>query len=164
MIYSSRIENVLQNAAQVQLLNGNGNIDENISYEITGARSPNHQVFWIRDGKEIIFYGADDAPPLHQMKHKFAANNFDGKEAMELRQEWWERGHEEDWTFFYLFYHDVKHPFFKATGTLNSSITWRTISPVLFYNTYRFLAKSIFMFENFVSPVFVKYFPERYDT
>ena len=108
----------LQNAAQVQLLNGNGNIDENISYEITGAHSPNHQVFWIRDGKEIIFYGADDAPQLHQMKHKFAAKyDFDGKKAMELRQEWWERGHEEDWTF--LFYHDVKHPFFKATGALN---------------------------------------------
>ncbi len=99
----------LKNNEQVHLLEGNGTIDEYIHYEITGAHSPNHQVFRIEVEKEIIFYGADDAPQLQQMKHKFAAKyDFDGKKAMELRQQWWLQGEKEKWTF--LFYHDVKNP------------------------------------------------------
>jgi glyoxylase-like metal-dependent hydrolase (beta-lactamase superfamily II) len=102
----------LQNAEQVTLLKGNGVIDDYIHYEITGAHSPNHQVFWVKENDETIFYGADDAPQLQQMKHKFAAKyDFDGKKAMELRQQWWERGEKEKWTF--LFYHDVKNPVWK---------------------------------------------------
>jgi glyoxylase-like metal-dependent hydrolase (beta-lactamase superfamily II) len=99
----------LQNSGQVILLEGNGIIDDYIHYEITGAHSPNHQVFWIKEKDTTIFYGADDAPQLQQMKHKFAAKyDFDGKKAMELRQQWWKKGEEEKWTF--LFYHDVKNP------------------------------------------------------
>jgi len=102
----------LQNSSQVTLLEPKGVIDEYIRYEITGAHSPNHQVFWIQEGEEIIFFGADDAPQLQQMKHKFAAKyDFNGKKAMELRQEWWEQGEKEKWTF--LFYHDVKNPVWK---------------------------------------------------
>ena len=102
----------LQNAEQVFLLDGNGTIDDYIHYEITGAHSPNHQVFWIKENEETIFYGADDAPQLQQMKHKFAAKyDFDGKKAMELRQQWWEKGEKEKWTF--LFYHDVKNPVYQ---------------------------------------------------
>ena len=29
---------------------------------------------------------------------------------MELRQQWWQQGEEEGWTF--LFYHDMKNPVF----------------------------------------------------
>ena len=102
----------LQNAEQVVLLEGNGIIDDYIHYEITGAHSPHHQVFWIKEKDETIFYGADDAPQLQQMKHKFAAKyDYDGKKAMELRQQWWERGEKEKWTF--LFYHDVKNPVYQ---------------------------------------------------
>jgi len=102
----------LQNAEQVVLLEGKGTIDDYIHYEITGAHSPNHQVFWIKENEETIFYGADDAPQLQQMKHKFAAKyDYDGKKAMELRQQWWERGEKEKWTF--LFYHDVKNPVYQ---------------------------------------------------
>jgi glyoxylase-like metal-dependent hydrolase (beta-lactamase superfamily II) len=102
----------LQNSEQVTLLNGNGTIDNYIRYEITGAHSPQHQVFWIEEEGETIFFGADDAPQLQQMKHRFAAKyDFDGKKAMELRQEWWEKGQQEKWTF--LFYHDVKNPVWK---------------------------------------------------
>ena len=79
-----------------------------IHYEITGAHSPHHQVFWIKENGETIFYGADDAPQLQQMKHRFAAKyDYNGKKAMELRQQWWEKGEKEKWTF--LFYHDVKN-------------------------------------------------------
>lgn len=102
----------LQNNEQVTLLEGNGMIDEYIQYEITGAHSPHHQVFWIKENEEIIFFGADDAPQLQQMKHRFAAKyDYDGKKAMELRQQWWQQGEKEKWTF--LFYHDVKNPVWK---------------------------------------------------
>jgi len=102
----------LQNAAQVELLEGNGMIDGYISYEISGAHSPQHQVFWIREDEETIFFGGDEAPQLQQMKHRFVAKyDYDGKKAMEFRQQWWKKGEEEKWTF--LFYHDVKHPLWK---------------------------------------------------
>ena len=61
---------------------------------------------WINDG---VFFGADDAPQLQQMKHRFVAKyDADGKKAMELRRQWWEQGTNEGWIF--LFYHDVKTP------------------------------------------------------
>jgi glyoxylase-like metal-dependent hydrolase (beta-lactamase superfamily II) len=99
----------LQNAEQVLLLDGNGVIDGYIHYEITGAHSPHHQVFRIKEEGETIFFGGDEAPQLQQMKHRFVAKyDFDGKKAMELRRSWWEEGNKEKWTF--LFYHDVKNP------------------------------------------------------
>ena len=99
----------LQNTEQVTLLDGTGMIDDYIHYEITGAHSPHHQVFWIKENDETVFFGGDDAPQLQQMKHRFVAKyDYDGKKAMELRQQWWDRGEKEKWTF--LFYHDVKNP------------------------------------------------------
>jgi glyoxylase-like metal-dependent hydrolase (beta-lactamase superfamily II) len=102
----------LKNSPQIVLLDGNGVLDGYIKYEVTGAHSPFHQVFWIVDGGERVFFGADDAPQLHQMKHKFVAKyDHDGKLATQLRQKWWEQGEQEGWTF--LFYHDIKTPVFK---------------------------------------------------
>lgn len=102
----------LQNSAQVLLLEDKGVIDDYIHFEITGAHSLYHQVIWIKEDDETIFFGGDDAPQLQQMKHKFAAKyDYDGKKAMSLRQQWWEQGHLEHWTF--LFYHDVKNPLIK---------------------------------------------------
>ena len=99
----------LQNTEQVVLLEGNGVIDDYIHYEVTGAHSPHHQVFWIKEDDETIFFGGDDAPQLQQMKHRFIAKyDFDGRKCMELRQQWWKQGKEEGWTF--LFYHDIKTP------------------------------------------------------
>ncbi len=102
----------LQNNEKVVLLEGDGMLDDYIQYEVTGAHSPHHQVFWIRDDDQLVFFGADDSPQLHQMKHRFVAKyDFDGKKAMELRREWWERGQKEKWTF--LFYHDVRNPVYE---------------------------------------------------
>lgn len=99
----------LRNNGQVELLKGNGSIDGYIEYEITGAHSPFHQVYRIREEGKTVFFGADDAPQLHQMKHRFVAKyDHDGRKAMELRQQWWQQGEQEKWTF--LFYHDVKNP------------------------------------------------------
>jgi glyoxylase-like metal-dependent hydrolase (beta-lactamase superfamily II) len=105
----------LQNNSNVVLLEGNGILDNYITYEITGAHSPFHQVFWIREGDETIFFGADAAPQLQQMKTRFAAKyDYDGKKAMELRAKWWEEGEKEKWTF--LFYHDVRNPLYTNSG------------------------------------------------
>ncbi|HWR33570.1 MAG TPA: MBL fold metallo-hydrolase [Chitinophagaceae bacterium] len=103
----------LRNSGQIIALDGIGMIDGYIRYEMTGAHSPYHQVFLIRDDTEVIFFGGDDAPQLQQMKHRFVAKyDFNGKKAMELRREWWERGQKEKWTF--LFYHDVKNPVYRV--------------------------------------------------
>ncbi|MGN6293646.1 MAG: MBL fold metallo-hydrolase [Chitinophagaceae bacterium] len=101
---------ILKNSAQVEFLKEDeGMIGDYIHFKVTGAHSPFHQVFWIKENNETIFFGADDAPQLQQMKHRFVAKyDYDGKKAMELRREWWEQGEKEGWTF--LFYHDIKTP------------------------------------------------------
>ncbi len=102
---------ILSDAENVIFLEGNGVIDGYIHYELTGAHSPYHQVFSIIEDGEKIFFGADVAPQLQQMKSKFIAKyDYDGKKCMELRQEWRERGAKENWTF--LFYHDTSSPIF----------------------------------------------------
>jgi len=102
----------IKKASNIVLLNGDGVIDGYIKHQITGAHSKYHQVFWIVDGGETIFFGGDDAPQLGQMKKRYSAKyDYDGKKAMELRQTWWEQGEKEGWRF--LFYHDVKTPEFK---------------------------------------------------
>lgn len=102
----------LRNNSQVELLEGEGLIDGYIHYQVSGAHSPYHQVFRITEGEEIVFFGGDEAPQLQQMKHRFVAKyDYNGKKAMELRQQWWEQGSHENWTF--LFYHDVKNPVWK---------------------------------------------------
>jgi len=103
----------LKTSRQVVFLDGDGVIDGYIRYAITGAHCPWHQAFWIVDGGETVFFGGDVAPQLGQMKNRFVAKyDYDGKRAMELRQEWWTRGQEEGWKF--LFYHDVKTPVWPA--------------------------------------------------
>lgn len=104
---------VLQNNSKVVFLDGNGVIADYIFYQLSGAHSPYHQVYWIKENGETIFFGGDDAPQLQQMKNKFVAKyDYDGKKAMELRQVWWQQGQDQGWTF--LFYHDVKSPVFRA--------------------------------------------------
>lgn len=101
---------VFRNMEKLVLLEGNGQIDDTISFELSGGHSPFHQVFWIKEGNETIFFGGDEAPQLHQMKSRFIAKyDYDGKRAMGLRQKWWEEG--KGWTF--LFYHDIKTPYLK---------------------------------------------------
>jgi glyoxylase-like metal-dependent hydrolase (beta-lactamase superfamily II) len=103
---------VFHHMDKLVLLEGDGVIDNYIRYEWSGGHSPFHQVFWITEGDNNIFFGGDEAPQLQQMKNKFVAKyDFDGKKAMELRQKWWKEGNEQGWTF--LFYHDIKTPMLK---------------------------------------------------
>ena len=101
---------ILRTAPNVEFIEGNGNIDEYIRYETTGAHCPYHVVFWIEEGNQIIFFGADVAPQLQQMKNRFVAKyDYDGKACMQLRIHWWKQAQEEHWTM--LFYHDIKTPY-----------------------------------------------------
>lgn len=86
-----------------------GVIDEYIYYEHTGGHSVEHIVFKIKSEDGIIFYGGDEAPQYKQMKMKYVAKyDYDGKRAMQLREQWAVQGAAEGWQF--LFYHDVKTP------------------------------------------------------
>ncbi len=102
----------LEQNEKVIILNGSGKIDDYIYYSLSGGHSPFHQVFLIKEKGEIIFYGGDEAPQLQQMKNKVIAKyDHDGRISMQLRQQWWQQGNLEKWSF--LFYHDVKKPVFQ---------------------------------------------------
>lgn len=111
---SYKVENfqILANSDKVSFTSNNGMIDDYIKYEVTGGHSPYHQVFWITENNETIFFGGDVAPQLQQMKRRFMAKyDYDGRKSMELREQWWNLGEKEGWTF--LFYHDLQNPVFK---------------------------------------------------
>lgn len=101
---------ILQTAPNVQFVEGDGTIDGYIRYETTGAHCPYHMAFRIEEEGQTIFFGADVAPQLQQMKSRFIAKyDYDGKKCMELRNKWWQQAQDEKWTM--LFYHDIKTPF-----------------------------------------------------
>jgi len=106
----------LKDSPQVQFLYDDaGSIDGSILYQHTGAHSPHHQVFWIREDNEIAFFGGDVAPQLQQMKIRYKTKyDFEPEKAMQLRQQWWRQGQEEGWQF--LFYHDIKTPVYPGSS------------------------------------------------
>lgn len=109
--YAAGSFDLLANSDQVIITSEKGVIDEYISYEVVGGHSPHHQVFWVEEAGQKIFFGGDVAPQLQQMKSRLVAKyDFDGKKCMELRQQWWLQGQQENWTF--LFYHDITTPVF----------------------------------------------------
>jgi len=107
--HSAEIEPLLA-SSQVHWLDGEeGMIGDYIHFTHSGAHCPQHIVFLVDDGIDKVFYGGDEAPQLKQMKMKYVAKyDYDGKKAMELREQYAEQGRKEGWHF--LFYHDVKTP------------------------------------------------------
>ena len=90
-------------------LDGDGNITEDISYFVTGGHTPYHQAICLEDADRKIFFGADVAPLLFQMKNSIVGKyDYDGRKAADWRKKWWAQGQEEHWEF--LFYHDYKRP------------------------------------------------------
>jgi glyoxylase-like metal-dependent hydrolase (beta-lactamase superfamily II) len=104
---------ILDGNDNVRLLDDHGMINGYIQHELSAGHSPFHQVFWIQEDNEVVFFGGDEAPQLQQMKTRFVAKyDHDGRKAMELRQKWWEIATKEHWQF--LFYHDIKTPVYSA--------------------------------------------------
>lgn len=92
----------------LQLMEGDGWINENISFEITGAHCPYHQVIKIVEEGTIYFYGGDVMPEAVQVIRRFIAKyDFDGRKAMELREYYGRKAIEESWKC--LMYHDHKN-------------------------------------------------------
>lgn len=102
--YKTEIFDVVQRSGQIIFLEGNGKINDEISYELTGGHTEFHQVFHIKENGEHIFFGGDIAPEPEQFQRKFIAKyDLDGRKSMELRASYAKEAAEGNWTC--LFYH-----------------------------------------------------------
>lgn len=102
--YRTEIFDVVQRSGSLHIVEGNGQLNSDISYELTGGHCEFHQVFLVNDNGEKCFFGGDILPEPEQLLRKFKAKyDFDGARAMELREEYGKRAAEENWTC--LFYH-----------------------------------------------------------
>ncbi|WP_411898283.1 MBL fold metallo-hydrolase [Elizabethkingia occulta] len=100
---------VAQHSNLVWMDQNNGKITEEISFEVTGGHSPFHQVFWMKEAGETVFYGADNLPQSTYFKYHLAyKSDFDGKKALQDRIKWEKQAKEENWKI--LFYHDMEYP------------------------------------------------------
>ena len=109
--YKPEIFEFLQRNAQLTFLDESGTFNENISFELTGAHTPYHQAFLITEGEEKVFFGGDVLPEPEELQRKFIAKyDFDGRKAMELREQYGKKAAAENWNC--LFYHGKT----KATG------------------------------------------------
>lgn len=102
--YHKEIFEALQNTVSLTLVEDSGELKPGIKYELSGGHSPFHQVFWIEDANSKCFFGGDELPEPEQLIRKFIAKyDYDGRKAMQLRQEYGKKAAAEDWTC--LFYH-----------------------------------------------------------
>ncbi|MDR6786351.1 glyoxylase-like metal-dependent hydrolase (beta-lactamase superfamily II) [Pedobacter africanus] len=114
--YKTEIFDFLQRNAQLTFIDGSGQLSEGISYELTGAHTPFHQVFLLDDGVDKVFFGGDVLPEPEELLRKFIAKyDFDGRKAMELREEFGDRAAVENWNC--LFYHGKS----RATGYVSKT-------------------------------------------
>lgn len=105
--YQTERLNVLQRSGNLNLVEGNGDFNDFISYELSGGHTEFHQVFLLKSGEQILFYGGDEWPEPAQILRKFAAKyDFDGTKAMALRDEYAQRAAKNNWLC--LFYHAGK--------------------------------------------------------
>ncbi len=102
--YRSEIFEFLQRNAQLHFVEDSGKLTNEINFELTGAHCPYHQVFLIDDGEDKVFFGGDVLPEPEELIRKFIAKyDFDGRKAMELRDEFGRKAAAENWKC--LFYH-----------------------------------------------------------
>jgi glyoxylase-like metal-dependent hydrolase (beta-lactamase superfamily II) len=104
--YKTELLDVLQRSGNLVLVEGDGQLNPHIQYELSGGHTEHHQVFHIHANGQHYFFGGDEAPEPEQFFRSFAAKyDFNGRKAMELRQQYWEQGQNEGWIF--LFYHST---------------------------------------------------------
>lgn len=115
--YHTEIFDYLQRNAQLKFVEGNGQLTPEISYELTGAHCPYHQVFLIEEEEDKVFFGGDVLPEPEELIRKFIAKyDYDGRKAMELREEFGKKAVAENWKC--LFYHakSKSQAFIEADG------------------------------------------------
>lgn len=102
--YHTDIFDFIQRNAQIHLVEDSGQLTNEIAYELTGAHCPYHQVFLIEQGGDKVFFGGDVLPEPEELIRKFVAKyDYDGRKAMELRDEFGRKAAAEKWKC--LFYH-----------------------------------------------------------
>lgn len=99
---------IVDNALIVWMDSDKGTINPEVSFEVTGGHTPYHQVFWIKENGETVFYGADNLPQSGYLKYQIAfKSDFDGIKAKEERIQWEAQAKEECWKI--LLYHDLEN-------------------------------------------------------
>lgn len=102
--YHKEIFEALHASAKVIFVEGDGELQPGIRYELSGGHSPYHQVFWIEGEGQKCFFGGDELPEPEQLIRKFIAKyDYNGRKAMQLREEYGKKAANEGWTC--LFYH-----------------------------------------------------------
>lgn len=103
--YSTANLEVLQRSGNLHLVEGSNHLNDFITYELSGGHTEFHQVFLLEKEGQKLFFGGDEWPEQAQILRKFAAKyDFNGKKAMDLRDEYAQRAAKENWIC--LFYHD----------------------------------------------------------
>ena len=112
--YHKEIFEALDGKVNMKLVEGGGELQPGIRYELSGGHCPFHQVFWIENNGEKCFLGGDELPEPEQLIRKFIAKyDYDGRKAMQLREEYGKKAAEEGYTC--LFYHAKSNPVGRVT-------------------------------------------------
>ena len=102
--YNALVFLALERSANIILLEGSGELKPGIRYELSGGHCPFHQVLWLEENGDKFFFGGDELPEPEQLIRKFIAKyDYDGRKAMELREQYGNIAAAEDWIC--LFYH-----------------------------------------------------------
>jgi len=102
--YHKEIFEALHGSVNINFVDGSGLLKPGIRYEHSGGHCPFHQVFLIESDGGKCFYGGDELPEPEQLIRKFAAKyDFDGRKAMQLREEYGKQAAEGGYPC--LFYH-----------------------------------------------------------
>ncbi|HEY0244844.1 MAG TPA: MBL fold metallo-hydrolase [Mucilaginibacter sp.] len=102
--YHKEIFEAMDGQVKIDFVEGSGTYKPGINYELSGGHCPFHQVFWIESNGDKCFFGGDELPEPEQLIRKFVAKyDYDGRKAMQLREEYGKKAAAEGWAC--LFYH-----------------------------------------------------------
>ena len=94
----------LLSTKNLTFLKGDGNITNEIHYEVINGHTPFHQAFLISDGVNKYYYAGDVLPQPQQLQRKFIAKyDYDSKAAAEKRIEIGKAAAQNNWQL--LFFH-----------------------------------------------------------
>ena len=112
--YHKEIFEALKNKVNIHFVENSGELKPGIQYELSGGHCPFHQVFWLNDNGNKCFFGGDELPEPEQLLRKFIAKyDYDGRKAMQLREEYGKKAAEEN--YICLFYHAKSNPVGKVS-------------------------------------------------
>lgn len=102
--YRIEVFDVLQRSGNLVLVEGEGKVNNEISFELNGGHTEYHQAFHIEVAGEHFFFGGDVLPePEELFKNFIAKYDFDGRSSRDRRIKYWQEGAPKGWI--YLFYH-----------------------------------------------------------